>query len=765
MLTRIEDRALLTGAGRFIDDESGGDHLHLVVLRSPVAHGSIRSLDTDAARKMPGVRAVLTATELADEGLGPLQSRSGVTDVNGQPMREPKRPVLAEQKLVYVGQPVAAIVAQTLWQAMDALEAIDLVIDDLPPVVDLASAGSAPAIWPDAPGNCCFEWEHGNAEETKALFETADHVVELTVDHPRIAISPIETRGCLASFDPNNERFELVTPSQGVVSIRAALSEVLGITTEKLRVVTRDVGGSFAVKIWPYPEHALTLLAAKLTGSPVKWICSRTESFGADAMGRARVDKARLALQNDGTFLAMEIDALADMGAFLNTAAPAIVTEGSVRTMGHSYRVPGLLYRVRAMLTNKTPVDAYRGAGKPETTCTIERLIDVAAAELGFDRFDLRERNLIKPDEIPYKTPVGVVYDSGNFLQIARQIRAESDWDGVALRKSESQANGMLRGVGLGFYVHVTGGSPNERSEVRALPDGTVLVRTGTQDTGQGHRTALAMVAAQALQLPLESIRVEQGDSDWLEKGGGTGGSNLMAIAGNTVHRTAQRMLEQARSVAAELLEAAPADLLYAAGRFTIAGTDRVKTLAQIAVGYEQLASEDRSVEMGAGCTAQCDFEGVHATAPNGAYVFEVEVDPQTGFVRIDRITGVNDLGRIINAQTTEGQLHGAIAQAVGEVLMEAVKYDDQGQIINGSLMDYALPRADDLPPMNMSFANTDSPRSELGVKGVGEVASVGAPGALANAIHDALAGYSIRHMDMPLTPIKLWEHMNAVTN
>lgn len=762
MTTRIEDHALLIGAGRFIDDEQRPGQLHMAILRSAVAHGSIRTLNTDAALAMPGTRAVLTAAELANEQVGFLRCRAKVIGVDGAPMLEPDRPILADKKVVYVGQPVAVVIAQSQSQALDAIEQIVLEIDDLPVVSNVEQALSKPAIWSEIPHNLSFEWEHGNSEQMKAGFEASDHIVELTVHHPRIAISPIETRGCLAQFDAQTGRYELITPSQGVVGLRAALSEVLAISPENLRVITRDVGGSFAVKIWPYPEQVLALVGARLTGSAVKWIGSRIESFGSDVMGRGRVDHARLALSKEGEFLALQINSKADMGAFLNTAAPAIVTEGSVRTIGHVYKIPGMSYHVQALLTNKGPVDAYRGAGKPETVSTVERLIDVAAEELGFDRFSLRERNLIQPTEMPYKTPVGVVYDAGDYPQIARRIRSESDWDSVLSRKQTSRSNGLLRGIGVGFYVHITGGSPEERSEVRAQPDGTVLVRTGTQDTGQGHRTALAMVAAQALDIPISSVRVEQGDSAWLEKGGGTGGSNLMAIAGNTVHKTAQRMLEQAREIASELLEALATDLTYAAGRFTIAGTDRSISLAQLAVGFEQLAPALQTHEMGTGCVAQCDFEGVLATAPNGAYVFEVEVNPQTGVVRIDRITGVNDLGRVLNLQTTEGQLHGAVAQAVGEVLMEAVNYDDQAQIINGSLMDYALPRVDNLPSMQMSFAGTASPNSELGVKGVGEVASIGAPGALMNAVHDALQGYGIRHLDVPLTPVTLWQAINS---
>ncbi|MGH1358663.1 MAG: xanthine dehydrogenase family protein molybdopterin-binding subunit [Burkholderiaceae bacterium] len=762
MPARIEDKALLTGAGRFIEDESVSGQLSMVVLRAPAAHGLISRLDAREAQGMPGVRLVLTAKELADHGIGHFASRARVTGVDGQPMREPPQPILADTKVVYVGQPVAAVVAQTLSQALDAVERMVFEFEELPLVADVMQAADGAAIWPDIPRNLSFEWVGGNPEQTQAAFDAADHVVELTVHHPRIAISPIETRGCLASFDQTSGQYTLVTPSQGVMSLQAALSAVLGAESERLRVMTHDVGGSFAVKIWPYPEQVLSLLAARLTGSPVKWVGTRSESFSSDIMGRGRIDHARLALSKAGEFLALQIDSTADMGAFLSAAAPAIVTEGSVRTMGHVYRIPGMSYRVQAYLTNKVPVDAYRGAGKPETVSTLERLIDVAAHELGIDRFALRERNLIPAQAFPYKTPFGVLYDAGNYPQVANRIRIESDWDRFSVRQQSSLLNGLLRGIGIGFYVHVTGGSTDERSEVRALSDGTILVRTGTQDSGQGHRTALAMIVAQALEVPIETVQVEQGDSLCLDKGGGTGGSNLMAIAGNTVYRTAKQLLRQAREIASEQLEAAPGDLRYGAGRFTIAGTDRCITLAQLAVEFEQFSPDQRSHEMGLGCLAQCDFDGVSATAPNGAFVFEVEVDPDTGGVRIDRITTVNDLGRVINQPATDGQLHGGIAQAIGEVLMEAACYDDHAQIINGSLLDYALPRAADLPLIHTSLASTESPNSELGVKGVGEVASIGAPGALMNAVHDALRGYGIKHLDMPLTSSKIWRAINA---
>ena len=741
---------LLAGQGRYVDDERRERALHMAVLRAPVAHGDIVALETAAAIGMPGVRLVLTAADLA--GTGPLTARAKV-----EGMVEPRRPVLAEGRVLYVGQPVAAVVAETEAAALDALDAVVLDIAERPAVIDVETAAEAEAIWAEAPGNRAFSWEKGNGDEAARLIAGAAHLVELTVAHPRIAVAPIEPRGCVAEHDPATGRFALTTPSQGVVSLRTALAACLGLPTDRLRVLTQDVGGSFAARIWPYPEHVLALMAARETGRPVRWTATRSDAFLGDVPGRARLDRAQLALDGQGRFLAFRIDALADMGAFLNTAAPGIVTQGAVRPFAQLYRIPGQHYRVQAVFTNAHPTDAYRGAGKPETTATLERLIDLAARELGLDPLELRERNLLRPDELPLTTPMGETMDAGDFPAVACAIRQAADWSGLVRRKAESAAKGLLRGAAIGFHLHATGGSVAERSEVRALPDGTVLVRTGTQDSGQSHRATLALVAAEALELPPERIRVEQGDSDALEVGGGTGGSNLMPVAGNTVHRTALAMLDRARALAAETLEAAEADIDYGAGTFRIAGTDRRVTLAEVAA----LADADRA-EDAPGCVAQLDFAGTHTTWPNGAFACEVEVDPETGAVRIDRFAGVDDLGRIFNPAAAEGQLHGGIAQGIGEALMEGIRLDATGQPLNASFMDSPLPRAADLPPIGIAWAETPSPNAPIGAKGVGELGSIGAPGVVVNAVLDALAPLGVRHLDKPLTPLKIWSALQG---
>ncbi len=769
-MPRLEDLPLLTGRGRYLDDRLPEGCLHLAVLRAPLAHAALGPLDLAAARAAPGVRLVLTAEDLARHGVGPLACRASVTSRDGTPMVEPRRPVLAEEAVKHVGQPIAAVVADSPEAALDALERIDLPLDERPVVVDpeAAAAEGAPAVWEEAPGNRAFDWEIGNRAETEAAFAAAAHVVALTVRHPRVVIAPVETRGALAAYDAASGRYTLWTPSQGVVSLRRALAACLGIGAERLRVVTEEVGGSFAVKIWPYPEQVLALVAARETGRPVKWVASRMESMAADAMGRGRVDRAELALDGEGRFLAFRIDALADLGAFLNAVAPSTATGGAVRVFGHCYRIPGLHYRVQGIFTNAVPTDAYRGAGKPETVSTLERLIDVAAARLGLDRVELRRRNLVTPADLPYATAMGETYDGGDFPAALERLLEATDWAGLEARRAESRARGRLRGAGVGLHLHATGGSTVERSEVRALPDGTVRVRSGSQDSGQGHRTALARVAAEVLEIPAERIRVEQGDSDWLEVGGGTGGSNLLAVAGNTVHRASRRLLERMTASAALLLEAAPADLEYAAGRFRIVGTDRALSLAEVAAGWDALDERLREAEPEAGCVGALDFEGIHTTFPNGAYAVEVEVDPETGRVTVERFTGVDDLGRVYDEAGALGQIQGGIAQEVGEVLLEAVRYEpDSGQLLSGSLLDYALPRADDLPGFDLTLAPTASPNSLIGAKGVGELPSIGAPGPLLNAVLDALkqspGSAGIEHLDPPLTPEKVWRALKGL--
>ena len=758
-MLRREDDQLLKGQGRFIADTVPSNATTMVVLRSPIAFGTISGLDLDEAREMPGVLDILTASDLQALGVKPLASAAGTTNQDGSASKPRPRPILADRTVRYAGEPVAAIIAETEAQALDALDVITLDIEEKDAAADVERAAEpgAPQIWPDAPLNRAFDYGIGNKAETEQALTDAAHIFELTVRHPRIIIAPIETRGCVGQFDESSGRYTLNTGSQGVVSLRNAMANSLGEPPSNVRVITEHVGGSFAMKIWPYPEQALTLVAAKRVGRPVAWFSSRTEGMPTDIMGRGRVDRAILALDAELNFTAFKIEALTDMGAYLGHVSANTSTMGAVRIFSQCYHIPNQFYRAEGIYTNAVSTDAYRGAGKPESAATLERLIDRASYELGVDRVELRKQNLLQPSQIPWDTPMGERYTSGDFPEALEAALAAADWAGLAERKRESAAKGLLRGAGLGVHIHGTGGSKEERSEVRALPDGSVLVRTGTQDSGQGHRDALALVASEALEIPVERIHVEQGDSDLLEKGGGTGGSNLMPIAANTVHRTSLHLIDQAKQAASHLLEAATIDIEYGAGEFKIAGTDRKTSLADIAAHWESVPAEAFEEEKAPACVAQLDFEGEAMTFPSGSYVVEVEVDPETGGVFIERFCGVDDLGRIFNELTARGQIHGGIGQAVGEIMMEGAVYDDYGQLLTGSFMDYALPRATDLPLIEHGWTSTPAPNSLIGAKGVGELSSIGAPGPLMNAVLDAIRPLGVEHIDMPLTPQKIW--------
>jgi carbon-monoxide dehydrogenase large subunit len=747
------------GRGCFVDDLLPVSTAHAAVYRAPIAHGRITAMDVSAARAVPGVLAVLTQADLDEKRVGPLRARASVTSIDGSAMIEPERPILARDAVKYVGHPIAFVVATSQQAAEAGAEAIEVDYEELPAVIgtDMANGDGGPAVWDEAPGNLSFTWQMGNDDAVDRAIAEAAHVVKLTVKHPRLVIAPVEPRGAIGEHDPATGRFTLTTPSQGTIGLRVAMAECLGIEEGLVRVLTHDVGGSFAVKIWPYPEQVLCLFAARLLGRPVKWIASRSEITLCDAQGRGRTDHATLALSADADILAFRVEADGDLGAYLNAVAPSIFTGGACRTFGHNYRIPALHYRVRGLFTNAPPTDAYRGAGKPESVGTLERLLDHAARELGLDPLELRRRNLIRPDEIPFATAMGEEIDAGDFPGILDKALAAGDWDGFEQRRADSRSRGRLRGRSAGVHFHATGGSVAERTQVKALADGTIRVRTSAQDSGQAHQETLARVVGESLGIAPEKIIVEQGDSDSLLTGGSTGGSNLMPVSANTAHRSALAMIDKARLMASEALETAVQDIEYESGSLRVAGTDRAISLAELVAGLPDTSDTPVGVEQPSGCVGELTFEGKHTTFPNGAYVVEVEVDPDTGQVTIARFTGVDDLGRIIHPENAAGQIMGGLAQAVGEVLMEGMVFDETGQPLSGSMMDYAVPRADDLPFFNLDWAPTDSPNSLLGVKGVGELSSIGGPGPISNAVHDALAPFGVSHLDMPLTPEKIW--------
>jgi len=765
MRTVLEDSTLLRGDGQYTDDLSTPTQLVMKVLRAPHAHANITTLNVDNAIALQGVHCVLTATDADVAAVKPMNCRAPLENAE---FLEPDRPVLAKDQVKYIGESIAVVVAETEAIAQDALECIDIEFETVAAETEVeAAATSKNLLWSDIAANTAFSWQKGNKEQTQRLFDNAEHTVSLRLEHPRMAITPIEPRSCLAEFhkpgadnDIADDSYTLHTPSQGVISLQRSLCNYMGISKDRLRVVTNDVGGSFAVKIWPYAEHILALLAAKRTGHPIKWTASRSESLQSDIAGRGRVDHA---FDGDGTFKAFRVSALADMGAYLNSVAPFVATSGAVRPFGQAYKIPGLHYQVKGILTNTVPTDAYRGAGKPESACTLERIIDVAANKLNMDRLAIRKHNLVCPADLPYSTPMNETYDAGNYPALAEHIATAASWSELTVRKQHSQTRNRLRGAGVAFYLHATGGSTDECSEVSAMPNGDIRVRTGIQDNGQGHRSTLAMVVAEALEVDANRVRVEQGDTRWLNQGGGTGGSNLMAVVATTVHRASLSMLKTITPLAADHLNTTQDNLKYSKGNFTDIKSGDSIDLAEIAlrsIGSNQ--SPDSEHLEAPACTGIAEFEGTHTTFPTGACVVEVEIDPDTGAVQIDRYSGIDDLGKVYNSPAATGQIHGGFAQAAGEVLMEKLVYDDYGQLVSGSFMDYQIPRASDLPAFNTKLTETDSPNSILGSKGVGELTAIGTPGPIHNAVIDALSEFGITHLDKPLTPLKIWTAIQA---
>ena len=760
---RREDYRLVTGGGDFVDDLQLNDFCAGYVLRSPYSHAHIQRTDIEYASAMPGVQLVLTAAHLQAEGIGGLPCASDLTNRDGTPMFKPDRPILATGRVRHVGEPVAFVVADTLHAAMEAADAIEIDYSELDAASSTSKAvrGSV-AIWDEAPDNVSFHTSFGNDSGVTEALCDATHVVSIEVHHPRMAITPIEPRAAIAQYDPATRQYTLHAQTQGVHMVRRVLAQdVLKIPLENLRVITQDVGGSFGMKIFTYPEYALVLIASRKIGKPVKWTATRTESFVSDSHGRARIDFAQLGLDDNGRFTAFQIDATADLGAYLSYVGPSVAAVYPYSVIGHTYNIPLVHYLCKGVFTNAPPVDAYRGAGKPETVCTLEQLIDKAAIELGYDRIELRRKNFVRPDQLPYSMPNGHVIDSGEFETILDLALQQSRWNKFSERRQQSINQGRLRGIGLGMYLHSTGGSPTEVCQVQLRDDGSIRVLTGTQSAGQGHFTTLAAIAAEVLQIEHSRVSVLQGDTDALSTGGGTGGSSLVAIGGNTVQRAARSMLDNARDIVSHLLEVSQADIEYQAGTFYLPGTDQRISLEQIAARMGELPQDNP------GCIGKAEFEGINTTHPCGAYVAELECDPATGAIEILQLVGVDDIGRILYPAIADGQLHGAWAQSVGTSLMESVQFDEQesGQILTGSLMDYQLPRAADIPFLELEKFETLCKTNPMGVKGVGEAASLGAPGAIHNAISNMLRGDRYVALDGPATPLRIWQAIHKSLN
>ncbi len=747
-VARKEDARLVTGRGRFTDDLQPPGCARAHFLRSPHAHARILSVDCEEARRMPGVLAVLTAAELDAAGIGPLPCVTLYENRDGTPMAAPERPVLARERVRFVGDPVVAVIAETLHTARDAAEAVTVEYEPLEAVADTGRAldPAAPQLWPEAPGNLALDWETGDPEAVDRLFAEAHRLLELTFVNNRIVVNPMETRACLAEYDDAADRLTLTVGSQGVHGMQRILAEnVLRIPKDKLRVVTRDVGGAFGMKIFVFPEYPVCLHAARLLGRPVKWVAERGESFLADSHGRDHLTTVTIAVNGDGRMTAIRASAIANLGAYLSQVGPFIPTECGAYMYTGVYRFAAAHYRVRCVFTNTAPVDAYRGAGRPEAAYAVERAVDHAARELGLDPVAFRRRNLVPPEAMPYRTALGYTYDSGDFPRLLDAALARADAAGFPERRRAARARGRLLGLGVACYIERCAGGSPETARLELLADGRLRIYIGTQNNGQGHETAYAQIVAERLGLPFADIEVIQGDTDRVASGRGTGGSRSIPIGGVAVMRAGERIVERARELAAEMLEAATTDIGFADGVFHILGTDRRLSLVEVAAaagGFEESG----------------EFQPEAPTFPNGCHVCELSIDLATGVPRIERYTVVDDFGIVVNPALLAGQIHGGLAQGIGQALLERTVYDPaSGQLLSGSLLDYALPRADDLPAFDFDWVTIPCRTNPLGVKGAGEAGAIGAPPAVINAVVDALAEFGVRHVDMPATAGRLW--------
>jgi len=760
-VTRLEDPRLLTGGGRYTDDIAVDDMAHGYVMRAPHAHAEIVSIDVEAARQMPGVLAVLTAAEVEADGLGVLPCLLPLQNRDGTPAGETPRPLLAGARVRHVGEPVVFVVAESVNQARDAAETVEIDYDERPAVTDTRHAGDdgQPQIWDAIPNNTCFDWDSGDADAVAAAFAQAALVSRLELVNNRVVSNAMEPRAVLADYDPADDRSTLYTPSQGVHILHPQLTDqVLKLDKDKLRVVSYDVGGGFGTRAFLYPEHCLALWASRRLQRPVKWTGDRTEIFLSDAQARDNVSLAELALDADGKFLALRVTTHAAMGAYLHNFGPFIPTQAGTHMVTGLYAIPHAYVRVKGMLTNTVPTDAYRGAGRPEGAYLIERLVDYAAAEVGLTPDEIRRRNFVPAAAMPYNTALGNVYDSGDFLAVMEEGLERADWADFEARRAEAAARGRLRGIGLSGYIERCGGGNPETAQVQfdADQDGLAIV-IGNQHNGQGHLTMYTQIICDRLGIAPEQVRLQQGDSDRVPWGM-TGGSRAAPVGGAAVLGAADQVIEKGRLIAAHMLEAAAVDVEYADASFRVAGTDRRLGLFEVVRAARDPANLPDGVAPGLDADYTRTPEA--ATFPNGCHVVELEVDPDTGQVEIARYTIVDDFGDVINPLLLAGQVHGGIAQGLGQALTEHTVYDpDSGQLLTATFMDYAVPRADDLPSFAFSTHNVRCTTNPLGIKGAGEAGTIGAMPAVINALVDALRpATGGNHIDMPATPQHLWQ-------
>jgi aerobic carbon-monoxide dehydrogenase large subunit len=752
-IPRLEDQRLLTGRGRYADDVRVPGTSFAYILRSPHAHAYVRGIDKSAASAAPGVLAILTGEDVAREQLRGLECPTYPRLPPGSRFHRPEQPILARDKVRYVGDRVALVVAETLAQAKDAAELLDVRYEPLPAVI-LADtlAPDAPKVWDEAANNVSFQREWGDRHAVEAQFAAAAHVTKLRLQYPRAAPSTMEPRATIAYVDPADGRFTIVCCCQHPFQIRESAAHVLGISELSLRVRAMDVGGAFGMK-GVFPEDMLVIWAASKLGRPVKWTADRSESIASDTHGRHQIAEAELALDREGRVLAFRTNVAVEIGAYLSHSAGVPPNNAGISYPG-TYRVPLIHALVRAVFTNSTPLSVYRGSGKPEASFVLERLIDKAAREMGVDPIELRRRNLIRPSEMPYRTPGGYVYDSGNFEAALDKALRLADWDGFAARRARSEQRGLTRGIGIGMHCQ-RAGNASERMEVRVGMTGSIAVHAGTLATGQGHETMFAQMVSTWLGVPLGDVKVFQGDTDKVLFGRGSYAQRTMSTGGSALKVAADEVTRKAKRLAAWMMEVAESDVIFERGLFRVAGTDRQVTWREVV--QKSFMPVGLPPEFGVGLDGVGTHEGPD-TFPNGCIIAEVEVDPETGVIRIDRISSVDDAGTAVNPLTLEGQLHGSLAQAVGETLMESVIYErGTGQLLTGSFMDYAMPRADIMPAIVAEHAPVPTKRNLLGTKGGSEAGNAGGPAAIVHAVIDALAPWGIKDIPLPARPELVW--------
>jgi carbon-monoxide dehydrogenase large subunit len=761
---RSEDGRFLAGTGRYTADIDLPGQAYAAMLRSQHAHAQIRSIDAAEALAMPGVLAVVAAPDLVRDGLGDIRCAIPVKGPVGQPMPSPGRPLLARDRVRFVGEPVAMVVAETLAQARDAAEGVLVDYAALPAVatVEDATSDDAPVqIWDGAAANVAFFWERGDEAQVEAELRRAAHVVRLELVNNRVIPCPMEPRAALGAHDEADGRYTLYTSSQGAHQIKDHLSRhTLKVPADRLRVIVPDVGGGFGTKIFHYPEEALVLWAARRLGRPVKWVADRSEAFIGDTHGRDQRNRIAAAFDADGRCLALRVDTLANMGAYLNEFAPAIPSQMTGCMLSGSYAIPAIYATCRGVYTNTVPVDAYRGAGRPEAAYLVERLMDAAARQLGLPPDEIRRRNFIRPEQMPYRTAAGPTYDSGDFARNLEDALAASKWAGFADRRAEAKARGRLRGIGLSCYVEICG-FDEEEATLRCAGDGAVELLIGTQSTGQGHETAYAQIVAEELGVPFESVRVVQGDTDLIPFGNGTSGSRSLPVGGPAVKAACAALIARGEELARHLLQAGERPVRFAHGRFVVDGTERRMSVLELAAALA--APENPATRELGTLRASGRYKLEASTFPNGTHVCEVEVDPETGAIEVVDYHVVDDFGTVVNPSLLEGQVVGGIAQGIGQALFENAVYDrDSAQLLSGSFVDYAVPRAHDIPPIDIRFNGIPCTTNPLGIKGAGEAGTIGACPAVVNAVLDALSPLGVTHVDMPLTPETIWRAIIA---